>query len=63
MFEFGGCCFVLMGLCMVIEDGWEGQICLCSGLVWKYGVIVFNVLGMIDLDYCGEVKVLFVNVG
>ncbi|MEM6701472.1 MAG: dUTP diphosphatase [Acidobacteriota bacterium] len=59
----GARCLVPTGLCMAIDDGWEGQVRPRSGLAWKQGVTVLNAPGTIDSDYRGEVRVLLINTG
>lgn len=63
MIVFGGYVLVLMGFVIVLLWGYEVQVWLCFGFVVKYGVIVLNFLGMIDVDYWGEIKVILINYG
>jgi len=51
------------GLCMAIEEGFEGQVRPRSGLAIRHGLTCLNTPGTIDADYRGEVKVILVNLG
>lgn len=51
------------GLSLAIPPGYEGQIRPRSGWALKDGITVLNTPGTIDSDFCGEVKVLLINLG
>lgn len=61
--KFGQIVLILIGIKVVLLEGMEGQVRLCFGLVVKYLIMVLNVLGIVDVDYCGEIKVILYNVG
>ena len=49
------------GLFIELPDGYEAQVRPRSGLALKKGVTVLNSPGTIDSDYCGEIKVIMIN--
>jgi dUTP pyrophosphatase len=51
------------GLCLEIQDGYEGQIRPRSGLALRHGITVLNTPGTIDADYRGELGVVLLNHG
>ena len=51
------------GICLAIQEGYEGQIRPRSGLSLKKGITVLNSPGTIDADYRGEIGVILFNAG
>jgi dUTP pyrophosphatase len=51
------------GLAMAIPSGWTGLIMPRSGLGHKHGIVLGNLVGVIDSDYRGEVQVSVWNRG
>lgn len=51
------------GICLEIQNGYEGQVRPRSGLALRHGVTVLNSPGTIDADYRGELGVVLVNHG
>jgi len=51
------------GISLSIPPGYEGQIRPRSGWALKDGITVLNSPGTIDSDFCGEIKVLLINLG
>jgi len=51
------------GISLSIPPGYEGQIRPRSGWGLRDGITVLNSPGTIDSDFCGEVKVLLINLG
>lgn len=51
------------GIHFDIPDGWEIQIRSRSGLAAKKGVFVLNSPATIDSSYCGEIKIILMNMG
>ena len=49
------------GLHIELPAGFEAQIRPRSGLAAKHGISIVNAPGTIDADYCGEIKVVLVN--
>ena len=45
------------GFAMAIPTGWTGLIMPRSGLGHKHGIVLGNLIGVIDSDYRGEVQV------
>lgn len=41
--------------------GWECQVRPRSGNAWKKGITVLNTPGSVDPSYCGELKVILIN--
>ena len=54
-------CLVKTGICIAIQDGYEGQIRPRSGLSLKKGITILNSPGTIDSDYRGEIGVILFN--
>ncbi len=54
---------VKTGICIAIQNGFEGQIRPRSGLSLNKGITVLNSPGTIDSDYRGEVGVILYNAG
>ena len=51
------------GLAMAIPTGWTGLIMPRSGLGHKHGIVLGNLVGVIDSDYRGEIQVSIWNRG
>ena len=51
------------GLFLEIPQGYEAQVRARSGLAIKSGISLVNVIGTIDSDYRGEIKVILINLG
>jgi dUTP pyrophosphatase len=51
------------GLAMDIPSGWTGLIMPRSGLGHKHGIVLGNLVGVIDSDYRGEIQVSVWNRG
>ena len=49
------------GICIVIPEGYEGQVRPRSGLAIKRGIGMLNSPGTIDSDYRGEIGVILMN--
>ncbi len=49
------------GLYIQLPQGHECQIRPRSGLALKHGITVLNTPGTVDADYCGEIKVILIN--
>lgn len=49
------------GLAMAIPSGWTGLIMPRSGLGHKHGIVLGNLIGVIDSDYRGEIQVSLWN--
>ena len=49
------------GISIGLPEGTDGRIAPRSGLAYKFGIDVLA--GVIDVDYCGEVKVILYNSG
>ena len=49
------------GVTLKMSPGFYGKIEELSGIAIKYGVITVG--GVIDSDYCGEIKVVLINNG
>jgi dUTP pyrophosphatase len=49
------------GLAMAIPFGWTGLIMPRSGLGHKHGIVLGNLIGVIDSDYRGEIQVSLWN--
>jgi dUTP pyrophosphatase len=49
------------GLAMAIPFGWTGLIMPRSGLGHKHGIVLGNLIGVIDSDYRGEIQVSIWN--
>jgi dUTP pyrophosphatase len=45
------------GLAMEIHSGWTGLIMPRSGLGHKHGIVLGNLIGVIDSDFRGEIQV------
>lgn len=58
---FGCCVLVWMGVVVVVLFGMVGLVYLCFGLVMWVGFLIVNSLGIIDVGYCGEIKVVLIN--
>ena len=52
---------VKTGLFIALQEGYEAQVRLRSGLALKKGISVLNSPGTIDADYRGEIGVILVN--
>lgn len=61
-FELGEWVFVVIGVWIVFFDGYVVFVVLCSGFVVKYGILIVNLLGIVDVGYCGEIKVSLINI-
>jgi dUTP pyrophosphatase len=51
------------GICIVIPNGYEGQVRPRSGLAIKNGITILNTPGTIDSDYRGEIGLIVINHG
>jgi dUTP pyrophosphatase len=51
------------GLCLEIQEGYEGQVRPRSGLALRHGLTVLNSPGTIDADYRGELGIVLINLG
>jgi dUTP pyrophosphatase len=51
------------GICLEIQNGYEGQVRPRSGLALRHGITVLNSPGTIDADYRGELGVVLINHG
>lgn len=49
--------FIPSGIAVAIPEGFVGLLVPRSGLSTKQGIILSNIIGVIDADYRGEVKV------
>lgn len=62
--NFGDIELLFIGLVIYIGDvGYVGMILLCFGLGYKYGIVLGNLVGLIDLDYQGQFMVFCWNWG
>ena len=51
------------GLSVEIPNGYEIQVRPRSGLAISKGMSLVNTPGTVDADYCGEIKVIVINLG
>lgn len=64
VFGLGQILLIFIGLFIYIVDfGFVVLVLLCFGLGYKYGIVLGNLVGLIDLDYQGELMVLCWNCG
>ena len=49
------------GLTMAIPNGWTGLIMPRSGLGHKHGIVLGNLIGVIDSDFRGEIQISLWN--
>ncbi len=49
------------GLQMAVPNGWTGLIMPRSGLGHKHGIVLGNLIGVIDSDYRGEIQISLWN--
>lgn len=64
MFVFGVIVLVFSGFVIYIGDlGWCVLIVLCLGLGYKQGLVMGNLVGVIDVDYQGLLMILCWNCG
>jgi dUTP pyrophosphatase len=55
------CVLIPTGLAMAIPTGWTGLIAPRSGLGHKHGIVLGNLVGVIDSDFRGEIQVSLWN--
>lgn len=60
-FVLGECVLVIIGICLGVFEGYYVVVVLCFGMVYKVGVMLNNVFGMIDVGYEGIVYLNLIN--
>ena len=51
------------GIYIALPVGYEAQVRPRSGLALKYGIGLANMLGTVDADFRGEIRVILINLG